>query len=515
MRILLYGFLLFICSTYSLLVGKYQLFPYSQISTIYHSFSSSIGQNPLVAIEKQSPVTVKARERLHELESSRKALWQFFPTLEVELSQLIYSHAPKKLTSIFSLPTVAVYSDKISYIAGDKIEFKIHSEEKSQITVYRLGVKKYVKRTEVNPSVTKQPNRFNNSGGLDWRTNYVLDTADYDHGLYLLEVKGLQTGTINQTPFILKNEAKVRVVLLASTYTWSGFNNFGGLSFYENRHYNDEDLDRLDLLNSLLSDSKLPPVPLLVPFRRPTVAEAPVTEEMVGPNYYSHLLRGFWEIVSFVEREKIPYSVMTDDDFANLFDKPNKAQLEFSHLVIGPHSEYWSQDMLNSFQQFLKLGGKGIIAGGNTSFFKVKKEDGYLIRLGHFELSELSQLFMTSIQELAYPKYAPFTVRKADHWVFKNTGVSNGSKFGLSSANHDGESKSHGASGWEADQLIDSNSGEIDVLATGDNDSGQADMVFKDFEPGGWLFNASSIPFAGSLRTDSVARQMVLNLLEN
>lgn len=120
-----------------------------------------------------------------------------------------------------------------------------------------------------------------------------------------------------------------------------------------------------------------------------------------------------------------------------------------------------------------------------------------------------------SISELAEPKYAPFEVMQSEHWVFDGIGLAVGDAFGEESLNHDGESAAKGASGWEADQIIEPRKNNVVLLARGKNVAGQADMVLVNTSSGGWVFNASSIPFAGALKHDRVIQKIMKNLLNN
>jgi hypothetical protein len=225
-------------------------------------------------------------------------------------------------------------------------------------------------------------------------------------------------------------------------------------------------------------------------------------------------LRGFWDIVAFFEKNGLDYSLVSDEYI-------HKAGLDpislhgTSHIVFGPHAEYWTSEMLDAADGFVNRGGKVIIAGGNTAFFEIEKHKKSIVRKQHFARHDLKNLFGASIGELAEPKYAPYEVVKSEHWVFEGIGLSVGDAFGEESLNHDGESAAKGASGWEADQIIDPQNNNVILLAKGKNVAGRADMVLVKNPSGGWVFNASSIPFAGALKHDKVIQKIMKNLLNN
>ena len=71
-----------------------------------------------------------------------------------------------------------------------------------------------------------------------------------------------------------------------------------------------------------------------------------------------------------------------------------------------------------------------------------------------------------------------------------------------------------GGSGLEID-IIGEGSEGFEVIAEGLNENDPAHMVFKDNINGGWVFNVSSVVFAGCLNNDKVADKIVENLIDN
>ena len=112
--------------------------------------------------------------------------------------------------------------------------------------------------------------------------------------------------------------------------------------------------------------------------------------------------------------------------------------------------------------------------------------------------------------------YGSYKVLNSDHWVFNDTGVNANDEIGVYSANKAGAGSRGeggvGASGWETDKVNEYSEG-FQILAIGTNEQGPAHMVFKETDAGGWIFNASSITFAGALFHDHVIDKMMLNLL--
>jgi hypothetical protein len=116
---------------------------------------------------------------------------------------------------------------------------------------------------------------------------------------------------------------------------------------------------------------------------------------------------------------------------------------------------------------------------------------------------------------------APFRAIRPQTWVFKGTELRRGSLFGASSANYPiaasfnrGPISGDGASGLFTAKIAPGSSKFV-RLARGENPTGAADMVYRDTDSGGWIFNASSETFLGSAPRDPAVTQILLNLLNN
>jgi hypothetical protein len=128
-------------------------------------------------------------------------------------------------------------------------------------------------------------------------------------------------------------------------------------------------------------------------------------------------------------------------------------------FVCAGHSEYWSKEMRDNVEQFVKNGGNAAFFGGNIGWWQVRFEDGsdtmVCYKNREFDPASLHASTRktvtvnwfddpvkrpeTSLTGVSYygtpiypgdPSLQYYVARDADHWVFNNTGFLNGAPFG-------------------------------------------------------------------------------------
>ena len=222
--------------------------------------------------------------------------------------------------------------------------------------------------------------------------------------------------------------------------------------------------------------------------------------------FVSNKLRAEWVLASFLDTHNIEYGVYSDFDLA--FDY----SIDMSDIIaLNTHSEYWSSQMVALLRQFIEKGGKVVSLSGNNIYRQVRFSNGYIEVVNQGLPSDTTtELLGTFFDGTETEKERGYRVIKPKHWVFDGTNVEN-SIFGKYSANwgRANMSASVGCSGDETDQINDFTKGFI-TLAIGENKNAPAYMVFKETVYGGWVFNASSITFAGGLYHDKVIDRIVL-----
>jgi len=107
---------------------------------------------------------------------------------------------------------------------------------------------------------------------------------------------------------------------------------------------------------------------------------------------------------------------------------------------------------------------------------------------------------------------APYRVTDSRHWIFKGTGLKDGSVFGAKSLH---ERCPGGASGHETDKRMASAPKNSAVIAKGMNaDNGGAEILYHETKSGGAVFSAGSITWPACLLPDKNISKITRNVLE-
>lgn len=412
--------------------------------------------------------------------------------------------------SITNIHLLEGYSHKISYANGEQVELKIHCPQPyHSLEVIRYGKDNVtvMKETQI-PGIRQDYPIKASVIGAGWETTYRFTIPDHwQNGLYAAKISN-KFGVDFYITFVIRGHIQDLygdIAILASTNTWDAYNNWGGISYYEN------DLDR---------EGTDPYGVGIVSMLRPN--------PHANPNHGSgHLAGAEVHILSWMEREGYPYKLLADSD---LHRNPDILD-QFKVLIISTHNEYWSESMYDSLETFLDRGGNLLYLSGNGVYWKVVFNDdnqmevrkdlknhifdgtqgGYWSKqLGRPESAILGVRFQNSSFSLP----APYEIKAVDHWIFEETELKNGDLIGEQGLNRVRNS-SGGASGWETDQMDESTPSNSVLLAQGTNTTGKrADMIYYDHPGGGGVFSVGSITFGGSLLIDNDLTKVVNNVLD-
>jgi putative cell wall-binding protein len=393
------------------------------------------------------------------------------------------------------------YSDKKSYTPGQTIDLFIHSPAAN----YSIDFIRFGQQNNLVHSVRSIPGKKQNyysdayAEGALWEKSYSYQIpSNWSSGMYAAKIfDGKNEFYIT---FIVKDKSSKNIAVLASTNTWEAYNSWGGKSLYSHERKN----------NKLYYKE-------IVSFQRPNPGATPIGNE-------GHLANGERHILSWLEKYRYPYSILTDMD---VHQQPNRLK-EFDAVIVSTHSEYWTTSMYNALKAYLNNGGNVLYLSGNGIYWRsaikgqqieVKKDGGY-----HSFTKEKGGLFyQTGTPETAlvgvgyrstgFSVPAPYQVVNSSHWIFKGTGVKKGSRIGTRGLNTV-KGSSGGASGWETDQVDRNTPKNYVMLAKGTNTNGAgAHMIYYDHTGGGGVFSTGSITFGGSLAVDNQLTQMVKNVL--
>lgn len=413
------------------------------------------------------------------------------------------------------LGDVSAFSSSYSFFPGDAVPIFAHTTKDAEARLYRLGETLQDTGRTVPVPKTLQSDAYTVLEGLDWRPVAEFDTAGLEPGLYAAEIKQVDSAA---TPFwlafVLKSRSPKPIAVIASTHTWESYNDFGGISRYNNTRINKVARKFLKFANEELG-IRTPSA--VLPTKRPN---ASVSADLLNSRNpmepaFSKLVRGEWALIAFLEREGYDYAIYTDLDLERSSDPLNA-----SVLVLNGHCEYWTQEMIYGFENYLHRGGRVFVSAGNPIYRPVEIRGNSL----RFVMEDLPRAYVSSLIGSFFTNEgqgsaAPFQVHQANHWVFAKTGLTNGATFGerslllpLRVPPPNGAPYPDGASGGYT-LKVGEGSGAFVRLADGLNAEGGANMVYRDTEAGGWVFNSGSFTFTGSLFVDPVIAQITRNLL--
>ncbi len=447
-------------------------------------------------------------------------------------AQHVYLYILKKWNIHVRLPDPVAYLPVHSIKQGEPLSLCIHTHKPAVVEIFHLGssLKKLDISEHINPSVMS--NAFTPWKGLDWKTNCTLSTEGWGKGLFFARISHQhKPESAFRVPFIIRSNKPERLWVVSSSNTWQAYNDFGGKSFYKDfiTPYPLKLILKLfQFLNwrfKIGSRHYFPITPLA--FARPNSRIDRDLKDLEGKRKksFSHLIRGEWNLIRFLEDKGISYNLITDRDFA--FNGSETAQ----GFIFNTHSEYWSQEMMGRLSQSMQAGTKILFLSGNNLYREVQfLENALAVIKEETDALEISGLIGAAYNALGYLTSSGYRVEQPDHWIFKGLKLNQGDEIGagnnsmrsksakFSRHNYGDEieisSGAYGASGYETDKLTAASAGFI-VLAMGTNKEGPACMTFKELENGGWLFNAGSVSFTQSLADDKILQGMLHNLIDN
>ena len=409
---------------------------------------------------------------------------------------------------------VAAYTRARSFVADAPIPLHVHTDADAELRVYRLGTMR--EDTGYRRPVTRaaQSARYHVVEGLDWPANVEIPAGTLQPGFHAAEiVQTADPAKSFRVPLIVRPPAPPDIAVILPTNTWEAYNEFGGVSAYVNRRYGRltrKILWEIENIGYVMPQRSLP-------WARPNTI---VSDDLAGVEdpfspYATYLPRNDWAMLAFLERAGYEYGVYCDHDLAFLPD-PRRAKL----MVFAGHSEYWPQEMFGAFESYVRAGGHVLISASCMMVGRAAFADTGLTDLAHDRGAPSDYIYShigTRVTEYGEHRgAAPMRVERADHWIFDGTGLADGDLFGGDGAalgNPDG-ADSGGASG-RYQSKIGRGSGGFDVLATGTNEHGPAQMAFRETDAGGWVFNTSSATFAGILDRDESGARIIRNLVDN
>lgn len=429
-----------------------------------------------------------------------------------------------------NLPHLAHYTDRYSYFPGDSLRLFGSAFPSGETNVRILNVlDSFTVWIDTTISFSQQQVRDSASmKGARWMANLsVKIPEELQPGWYM--VKSVRKQRVWRSSIFIrpKQYSSGKILYLFPALTWNAYNTWGGKSLYSPK-----------------------PFPAYS-FSRPNPASDPLMEDRpeLFPFIYQKSAHDK-RILELMEKEGMDAVVATDLDWAldtNLLDSARV-------ILIGNHSEYWTEGMYRSLSAFLDRGGSLVILSGNTGFWWGEMDGGDVFRIHRDSMAiwrnrapDLAGLLGISTATGSMQTFAPFEVLQSDDTLMKGLVKGNYARFGEDSYSVDwgnGESgiasfynlyfkrDHHSAgSGLEYDRTWSHTPANWRTLARGLNPmaigkgqvfpdpsipwsrDGGAELGYYIHPGGGLVFNAGSVTFPGCVGLDPVADSLVTRLL--
>lgn len=440
--------------------------------------------------------------------------------------------------------------------AGDKAEYRVHSVDQYQITLWRYGLEKeYVKMIgwvdEHGPQANRQtlPDGDFTQAGVGWNERGFpsppVIVAPERSGLYYLWARTPGGDAFSFPWVVAPRTPKAKIAVMASTNTWNAYNNFGGRSNYINpaglpdrpvvnaRQELDRYRNQVAFGTWRWKDDEFLPLSFDRPEPHNHLFDNPEVTGPVQGRVQCGVAPGEWRLLGWLEQQGFEYDYYAE---AQLHDGTLDLDA-YRVLMLSIHPEYWTRDMYHKVKRWVfERGGRLMYLAGNGLNCEVtltrngvmrclshlhsehgemggRSEDGsveYESRMGRTLESEANLLGVVCT-ETGIMTAAPYRVIDASHWIFEGTGLRNGDLFGEKTLH---ERVPGGASGHETDKRSASSPPDTVLLAKGVNpDDGGSEIVCHHPAGGGAVFSVGSITWVPGLFPDPHVSRITRNVL--
>jgi hypothetical protein len=322
------------------------------------------------------------------------------------------------------------YTNKVSVTPGEHTTLHVSTTGRQfRVSAYRVGwyggaQARLVWRSPNIHGAQQAAPTFNETTrtiSTNWDANLTLDTADWPPGAYLLRLDA-DTGQ-RYVPLIVRStNGQHRSILMHAPATWQAYNLWGGYSLYqgENGAYTTRSY--------------------VVSFDRP-YDDCGAIKFMVYER----------AAVVLAERLRIPLAYTTGLD---VHRDPSILTGAHALYTLG-HDEYWTTQQRAHITAARDTGTNLAFLGANTCFRRIRFDntDAGPYRTvtcyktaydrdplyGHDDTNVTTdyreppaadpESSLTGVLYEGYPVDAPYTVQTPDHWLYHNTGATQGTTF--------------------------------------------------------------------------------------
>ncbi|MEY4337784.1 MAG: hypothetical protein RL680_679 [Actinomycetota bacterium] len=313
------------------------------------------------------------------------------------------SDIPMRFSADFSrrndAKRVEGYFDQTSIGCGQSATLKIVGAKSADISLYRIGYYKGAGARLIKSFKSAKK---------------ITATQSTPPGQYLVKLKspGYRSTFV---PLVITGQVSSDVTFISSVLTWQAYNQWGGQSLYKGA-----DGQRETRATSVSLD-------------RPYDGD--------GAGQFRYMEQS---LVQLMEQLGLDINYLTDVDL------DQAPEINSASIILGGHSEFWTQAMRSVIEKEINEGTNLLIFGGNTAYAKTELIDRTMNeRIPYRDINQPESLFMGS-QFFAVGIRKDLEVQAGNSWPFNVLG-----KTG----------KIKGIYGYEADTAMGTRGPGVEVLA--------------------------------------------------
>ena len=246
------------------------------------------------------------------------------------------------------VPRIEGFVSSASATCGDNLSVTTIGSKKFDLDIYRMGY-------------------YNNKGArlirtLDSPMKITVDSSMVP-GQYLLKLRS-KNRAASFIPLMITGKTANDLTFVSSVLTWQSYNQWGGQSLYKG------------------ADGSRETKATAVSFERPYDGD--------GSGQFRYMEQ---PLLTLIEKQGLDVNYLTDFDV----DSNSQVFANTSTIVVGGHSEYWTQIIRSRFDEAVAQGKNLVVFGGNTGYamteIKGRKISG---RTPYRELGKAESLLLGS-----------------------------------------------------------------------------------------------------------------------
>jgi len=262
------------------------------------------------------------------------------------------ANIPLRFSADFSrrkdVPRIEGFASTTSATCGEKVGITTIGSKRFDLDIYRMGY-------------------YNNKGArlirtLDSPKKITVDSSMVP-GQYLLKLRS-KNRAASFIPLMITGKTTNDLTFVSSVLTWQSYNQWGGQSLYKG------------------ADGNRETKATEVSFERPYDGD--------GSGQFRYMEQ---PLLTLIEKQGLDINYLTDFDV----DSNPQVFANTSTIVVGGHSEYWTQIMRSRFDEAVSQGKNLLVFGGNTGYamteIKGRKISG---RTPYRELGKAESLLLGS-----------------------------------------------------------------------------------------------------------------------